>query len=1094
MVFSGKRLYLIAIFISVVFSTLLFTAPTDARPFLSATNTIAKLNKEDEAMFSQNDILFYEPCESKSENATCTKEPVYDKEPEDISPMDEIDGSKITFLGDSLIALGTESVFNEYFGGADYGPSWNVPYSSYVRSGKQAIDTPGHADGPGGIVLLREIVRKGELRPILVFHLGGNGTGMDRIMDEILDLAGSDTLIVFVTNYWPQCYYDMYGENLRTIYTNQNEFLKKTAREHDNVIVGDWASFAQDGWYRSDCMHHRDIDMSRKYYRFISETILNGGTKNCSSGGLLEGKTIAEKVWNWLTERLNNENLSGVHIPAIVSGVMGNFWIESGINPFMVGSSAPYYGLHMWYGAYGGNDYVNKVNTAIGTNYFKFYGWWHDESDADKWLEAAGASEQDIDTAINANLEGIANGWGEFIDGIKNWGVADTARGYSDLFLVTMERAVNGESPIEDKAVANHYPGLYQGSAHRREKADYIYDKYASQANASGSTSGAKEQNNTTDGTKYSSSITWDTEGWMTSGMDGYIKDPGPNLGTRYNSGKPNKILLHYTQGGSGGGMGIYSNPGYAPHFTIDLPKRTVWQHHPLSEPSGAVIDSDDVRDIVQIEISGFGFHDDNPDVPDENSKCIINGVDYTSRDYCFAHFTDEDWDYLAQLLVGINKWGKENGADIPLTSEATWTGNVASLRMSANEFDATVGVVAHMHAPDYGNHTDTGNIWPLVEAAIARVGCSTNGDVDEISGAKNADKNAEDIGPFWFSDNDTESMKADLENYGDLAYRTGKAYGIPWVAIVVQGRYEDSGKNGFERMCGKNNFWGIMCYNGRGPGEGANLENLGEAFTLYGKTVHNGRYEEALKQTDPYEFIEKLGKGGWRVSNDGYVGYDADYLADLKKSIDALQAYIDSPEGQAVVAEFGAAQCGDTGQGFDECGNLTDDTNAVGNLTAFIKKVLELAQSKSGLGTPTNAYLEAVKKPYYHGGCGGQDCGGFVTTLMKESGWDPDYNSKNGNTVSQIEYLEDSDKWKDVTSSIKSNDDAKPGDVIICHHGIRGHYCPGRGHTLVFVGEIDGFEGKMASASLCDRWPEAEAGDISRYTSAGFHVYRKVK
>ncbi len=170
----------------------------------------------------------------------------------------------------------------------------------------------------------------------------------------------------------------------------------------------------------------------------------------------------------------------------------------------------------------------------------------------------------------------------------------------------------------------------------------------------------------------------------------------------------------------------------------------------------------------------------------------------------------------------------------------------------------------------------------------------------------------------------------------------------------------------------------------------------------------------------------------------------------------------------------------------------------ATGDVAALQAKVLELAWPEyhsAGWTQQKPAYTAIVKKnEYYHGGCGGNDCGGFVTTLMRESGWDPNYNS-NGSNVSggQYPYLKNSSNgWEEVSSQIKSNSDAKPGDVIITKS---------LGHTLVFVGEISGFDGQMASASYSSsgcgstRSPMADsAKDISHYINNGDYVFRKVK
>ena len=96
---------------------------------------------------------------------------------------------------------------------------------------------------------------------------------------------------------------------------------------------------------------------------------------------------------------------------------------------------------------------------------------------------------------------------------------------------------------------------------------------------------------------------------------------------------------------------------------------------------------------------------------------------------------------------------------------------------------------------------------------------------------------------------------------------------------------------------------------------------------------------------------------------------------------------------------------------------------------------------------------------------CKGDDCGVFVLITMRNSGWEPKYPNKR--TGGQYEWLSNPKHgWEDVTKKIKSNADAKPGDVIITR---------GQGHVLLYMGKVDGFSSKMASASYCGRSPMAD-------------------
>lgn len=128
-------------------------------------------------------------------------------------------------------------------------------------------------------------------------------------------------------------------------------------------------------------------------------------------------------------------------------------------------------------------------------------------------------------------------------------------------------------------------------------------------------------------------------------------------------------------------------------------------------------------------------------------------------------------------------------------------------------------------------------------------------------------------------------------------------------------------------------------------------------------------------------------------------------------------------------------------------------------------------------------AYKDAITKAKlegrYIGGCNGVDCGAFITTLMVNSGWEPNYNhggllsSGAGATTVQRSWVEAN--WTSLGSGVNPAS-LQPGDVA---------FYPG--HTFVFVGSIPGFESNIAGSSLCSYAPMAAISDISASNTTWF-------
>lgn len=124
-------------------------------------------------------------------------------------------------------------------------------------------------------------------------------------------------------------------------------------------------------------------------------------------------------------------------------------------------------------------------------------------------------------------------------------------------------------------------------------------------------------------------------------------------------------------------------------------------------------------------------------------------------------------------------------------------------------------------------------------------------------------------------------------------------------------------------------------------------------------------------------------------------------------------------------------------------------------------------------------AVQQAQKDGRYVGGLQypGVDCGGFVTTLMVDSKFEPDYNHggklSQGAGTTEMQQAWAEQHWKKLGSGSSINPaDLQQGDVA---------FSPG--HTFVYAGEIPGFHSKIASASVSFsglNWRSPMAGEES--------------
>lgn len=173
---------------------------------------------------------------------------------------------------------------------------------------------------------------------------------------------------------------------------------------------------------------------------------------------------------------------------------------------------------------------------------------------------------------------------------------------------------------------------------------------------------------------------------------------------------------------------------------------------------------------------------------------------------------------------------------------------------------------------------------------------------------------------------------------------------------------------------------------------------------------------------------------------------------------------------------------------------NCLDTTS--GDVTALQATVKKYAWPNYRKPKTTDAlqlkpeYAEAVTKATLSGGYvggilyKGVDCGGFITRVMIDSGFEPSYNTFKGATAQQKQWLDAN--WETIgTGSTIDTSTLKPGDVAMR-----------TGHTFMFAGtNIEGFGTTtagwkgVASASLDERAPMA---GLENLTDSSLTWYRK--
>lgn len=575
-------------------------------------------------------------------------------------------GDDVTWIGDSISAI-RKSYYQTRLPNADF----------YVQSGKSFHKVAGEGSNTNGLDILKQVKESGKLRKNLVFALGSNN-GVEGLLvtqddiDTLLSLAESCDKIILLTNY---------NKNNANGYSSNNELFKKTAEANPKVILMDWKGAAS-----KDPEANMDdyVHPSAKGAEIFADLIIQGlgmakhdtdgqnDECDCEESVNVEGGLTDEQAEKLVAYFKNDANDSK--------------WTPS----------------------------IKKWNcVSLSTFFVQLF------TDVEGESILSGGSKKGCISCHNG--VDVANGLSSY--GVE---VGEELRPFS-IFSVSgpsayasgsaghtgVVLAVNGDelTIIEAGWGNDGYAAVRKYDLNQMQNRKFAYLGDHMDWSALSEAIGESVSDNTSTNANVPMSDAKWSDGWITSGFDGYEKKVLSGSGDSAHNGDfvtdqpkgggkgPNKILLHSTEGGNAGGdiEAIYNNgSGFPPHFTIDMKNKKLYQHYPITKPADAIKSYDHMAGI-QIEIIGF------------SSSSNSSSPWYLYND---SNYGDEEWEYLAKFL---NVLSAETG--IPLETSVDWT---KESRLSVDAFKEYKGVLGHMHAPD-NDHNDPGNIWPKLEGKLGK-------------------------------------------------------------------------------------------------------------------------------------------------------------------------------------------------------------------------------------------------------------------------------------------------------------------------------------------------------------------------------------
>ncbi len=377
-----------------------------------------------------------------------------------------------------------------------------------------------------------------------------------------------------------------------------------------------------------------------------------------------------------------------------------------------------------------------------------------------------------------------------------------------------------------------------------------------------------------------------------------------------------------------------------------------------------------------------------------------------------------------------------------------------------------------------------------------------------------------------------TDEEMAIIEQNRPFYEAAAQQYGFPWQLMAVI-HYQESGLTRTNPSNGQGLYQlytlvvtrGLYYFN---PGEYqddrsfAEQTNLAAEF-LYGK-VANSQYE---KNSDEWLKQALLAYNGvadryiQKATSMGYSEEEARLGAGSPYVMNRYDARRDPTHPETMDSHWPGYYTGDNSWsdgatstrfgtyvrllalGINGSSNACSDIDSSGIVATVLKYAWpQIGDHRADKELAKQEYVDRLNEGgFYKGSSGtnhgqpGIDCGAWVSFVMIESGYEPGYNPGHGNVDAQIRWVQANPNWELINrdwNTPVNESDLQPGDVAYTCSGPESN--PSCGHTYVYIGEVEGFETHIASASQYHRAPGAGTEAIQTSEGRAVRWYRRVR